>query len=189
VATEREFAEYAPPRLHAGVTASAPSVVAAILHAGVTVMEPGTPDANMHAGVTERAAVELAETRQAGVMVMEPTVYELNVHEGVTVSVPTVAAEKVQMFVQADCRPIRKVVAEGVPHTNAPDDSSCAAVLIDPQLLIVSDAVPATKVSGAPTVRVPTAAVKTPVAVFIAVTATGAAWVVTWKLPGAGFIT
>jgi len=156
VLTEREFAEYAPPRLHAGVTASAPSAVAASLHAGVTVIEP--------------------------------TVYPENVQEGVTVSVPTVAAEKVQMFVQAACRPIRKVVAVGVPHTKAPTDANSAAVVIPVQPPIVSDAVPATKVSGAPTVRVPTAAVKTPVAVSIAVTATGAAWVVTWKLSADGLI-
>jgi len=147
VLTEREFAEYAPPRLHAGVTASAPSAVAASLHAGVTVIEP--------------------------------TVYPENVQEGVTVSVPTVAAEKVQMFVQAACRPIRKVVAVGVPHTKAPTDANSAAVVIPVQPPIVSDAVPATNVSGAPTVRAPTAAVKTPVPILIAVTATGAAWVVT----------
>ena len=121
---------------------------------------------------------------------MELTVYELNVHEGVTASVPTVApAEMVQRGVaQVAAEPMRKVVAVGVPQTNAPVDSSCAALVIDPQSAIVSDAVPATKVSGAPTVRVPTAAVKTPVPVLIAVTATGAAWVVTWKLFAAGLI-
>jgi len=132
---------------------------------------------------------QLAE-KTFGLMVMVPTVYPENMHEGVTVSVPTVApAEMLQRGVpQEAVEPIWKVVAVRVPHTNAPVDSSCAAVVIDPQLLIVSDAVPATKVSGAPTVRVPTAAVKTPVAVSIAVTATGAAWVVTWKLSADGLI-
>ena len=38
------------PRLHAGVTDSAPKVVAARLQAGVTV--PPEPEANMQAGVT-----------------------------------------------------------------------------------------------------------------------------------------
>jgi len=81
-------------------------------------------------------------------------------HEGVTVSVPTVAAVKVQMFVQAACRPIWNVVAVVVPHANAPTDASVAAVVIPVQPVIVSDAVPATKVSGAPTLRVPTLAVR-----------------------------
>ena len=138
--------------------------------------------------MTESAPSAVAASLQAGVTVMELAVYPENVHEGVTGSVPTVAAEKVQRFVQAAWRPIRKVVAVGVPHTNAPVDSSCAAVVIPVQPPIVSDAVPVTKVSGAPTVRVPTAAVRTPVAVLIAVTATGAACVVTWKLPAAGLI-
>jgi hypothetical protein len=39
------------PRLHAGVTDSAPRVVAARLQAGVTV--PPEPEANMQAGVTD----------------------------------------------------------------------------------------------------------------------------------------
>jgi len=108
--------------------------------------------------------------------------------EGVTVSVPTVAAENVQMLVHAASRPIRKVVAVGMPHTKAPIDASAAALVIAPHPLIVRTAVPATKVSGAPTVRVPTAAVRKPVAVLIAVTATGADWVVTWKLPAAGLV-
>lgn len=43
---------------------------------------------------------------------------------------------------------------------------------------------PATRVSGAPTVRTPTAAVRKPVTVLMAVTATGADWVDTWKLAG-----
>jgi hypothetical protein len=122
------------------------------------------------------------------VTVIEPTVYPLNMQEGVTVSVPTVAAENVQMLVHAASRPIRKVVAVGVPHTKAPIDASAAALVIAPHPLIVRTAVPATKVSGAPTVRVPTAAVRKPVPVLIAVTATGADWVVTWKLPAAGLI-
>jgi hypothetical protein len=125
----------------------------------------------------------------AGFTVIPLTVYVLNMHEGVMVSVPTEAPEeKVHRFVHAACKPIRKVVGVGFPHTKAPVDANCAAVVIPVQLPIVSDAVPATKVSGVPTVRVPTAAVRTPVKVSIAVTATGATWVVTWKLFAAGFI-
>ena len=160
VVTVRELPVYAPPRLHAGMTASAPSVVAESVHAGVTVMVPGVPEENVQDGVTTSEPAALAETRQAGVTVIEPTVYPLNMQEGVTASVPTVAAENVQMLVHAACRPIWKVVAVGVPHTKAPNDSSCAALVMPVHPPIVRTAVPATKVSGAPTVRVPTAAVR-----------------------------
>jgi len=121
--------------------------------------------------------------------------YALNMHEDVTVSVPTVAAEKPQVLVHEEPSqmPILKVVAVGVPQTaTVVEDARVPALVIPaavhPAPVMVSEAVPATKVSGAPTVRVPTAAVRTPVAVLIAVTATGAAWVVTWKLPAAGLI-
>jgi len=114
----------------------------------------------LHAGVTESAARVVAVSRQAGVTVIEPTVYPLNMQEGVTASVPTVAAENVHMLVHAACRPIWKVVAVGVPHTKAPTDASVAASVIPVHPPIVRTAVPATKVSGAPTVRVPTAAVR-----------------------------
>ena len=120
--------------------------------------------------------------------VIEPTVYPLNMQEGVTASVPTVAAENVQMLVHVACRPIRKLFAVGA-HTKAPTDASCAALVMVPKHPpIVRTALPATKVSGAPTVRVPTAAVRKPVAVLIAVTATGADCVVTWKFPAEGLI-
>ena len=116
-------------------------------------------EARLHAGVTVGAPPEV-EMPQAGVTAMGPTVPLANMQEGVTVSVPTVAAENVQMLVHAACRPIRKVVAVGVPHTKAPKDASCAALVIPVHPPIVRTAVPAKKVSGAPTERVPTAAVR-----------------------------
>jgi hypothetical protein len=91
---------------------------------------------------------------------VNPVVYPLNMQEGVTASVPTVAAENVQMLVHAACRPIWKVVAVGVPHTKAPEDASVAALVIPVHPPIVRTAVPAKKVSGAPTERVPTADVR-----------------------------
>jgi len=148
------------PKLHAGVTVGAPPLTETA-QAGVTVMDPGMPEENMHAGVTA-----------------PPVPPVENMQDGVTVSVPTVAAVKEQMLVHAACRPILKVLAVGVPHTNAPNDSSCAALVIPVQPLIVKEAVPATNVRGAPTVKVPTAAVRKPVPVLIFVTAIGAAWVV-----------
>ena len=85
--------------------------------------------------------------------------------------------------------PILKVVAVGVPHTaTVVEVASVAASVIPAHPVMANEAVPATKVSGAPTVRVPAAAVKTPVTVLIAVTATGADWEVTWKVPAAGLI-
>ena len=133
------------PRLQAGVTVPAGRAVPAVLlreQAGVTVMEPAVPEANMQAGVTV------------------PPEPEVNTQAGVTVSVPTVAAENVQIFVHAACSPIWKVVAVGVPHTNAPTEARVAAVVIPVQPVMVRLAVPATNESGAPTVRVPTAAVR-----------------------------
>jgi len=144
-------------------------------------------EARLHTGVTVGAPPKV-EMPQAGVTDMEPAVPPVNMQEGVTASVPTVAAENVQRLVHAACRPIRKVVAVGVPHTKAPNDASCAAVVMPVHPPIVRAAVPATKVRRAPTGRVPTAAVRTPVTVLIAVTATGADWVVTWKLPAADLI-
>jgi hypothetical protein len=144
-------------------------------------------EARLHTGVTVGAPPKV-EMPQAGVTDMEPAVPPVNMQEGVTASVPTVAAENVQRLVHAACRPIRKLFAVGGPHAKAPNDSSCAALVIPKHPPIVRTAVPATKVSGAPTVRVPTAAVRTPVPVSIAVTATGADWVVTWKLPAADLI-
>ena len=114
------------------------------LQAGVTASEPRLVAARLHAGVT----------------VIEPGVPVANMQEGVTVSVPTVTAENVQMFVHAACSPIWKVVEVGVPHTKAPTEARVAAEVIPVQPPTVNDAVPATNVSGAPTVRVFTAAVR-----------------------------
>ena len=87
---------------------------------------------------------------------------------------PTVATVNVQRLVHAACRPIRKVVAVGVPHTKAPNDSSCAAVVMPVHPPIVRAAVPATKVRRVPTEGVvPKEAVRMCVVVLIAVTATG----------------
>ena len=116
-------------------------------------------EAKLHAGVTVGAPPEV-EMPQAGVTAMGPTVPLANMQEGVTASVPTVAAENVQMLVHVACRPIRKLFAVGA-HTKAPTDASCAALVMVPKHPpIVRTALPATKVSGAPTVRVPTAAVR-----------------------------
>jgi len=147
VVTEREFAAKVPPRLHAGVTASAPSVVAARLHAGVTVMEPGVPPENMQ--------------------------------EGATVSAPTVATENRHSVagVHAASWPTLKEVAVGVPHAK-PEKVPVKEPNEQPDT-VREVPVPATNVSGAPTVRVPTDAVTMCVLMLIAVTATGAGWVVT----------
>jgi hypothetical protein len=82
---------------------------------------------------------------------------------GFTVSVPAVATLNVHVLVQdaPPHSPIWKVVAVGVPHTTTfVAEASCAAVAMTPHPLIVREAVPATKVKGVPTARVPTAAVK-----------------------------
>jgi hypothetical protein len=68
------------PRLHAGVTDSAPRVVAARLQAGVTV--PPEPDANMQAGVTVMptgvpATAHVVVQAAVGLIVKEP---EAGVH-------------------------------------------------------------------------------------------------------------
>ena len=140
VVTVREFAAKVPPRLHAGVTASAPSVVAARLHAGVTVMGPGVPPENMQ--------------------------------EGVTVSAPTAAALNWHSVVQAASWPTLKEVAVGVPHAKP-----VKAPVKDPgkvqEDMVREVPAPAMKLSGAPTVRVPTAAVTKCDTVLIKVTATG----------------
>ena len=140
VVTVREFAAKVPPRLHAGVTASAPSVVAARLHAGVTVMGPGVPPENMQ--------------------------------EDVTVSAPTAAALNWHSVVQAASWPTLKEVAVGVPHAKP------VKALVKEPGNVQEDTVrevpaPAMKLSGAPTVRVPTAAVTKCDTVLIKVTATG----------------
>ena len=64
------------------------------------------------------------------------------------------------MFVHAACSPIWKVVAVGVPHTNAPTEARLAAEVIPVQPPIVKAAVPAKNLRGVPTARVPTAAVR-----------------------------
>jgi len=89
--------------------------------------------------------------------------------------VPTVATVNVQRLVHAACRPIRKVVAVGEPHTKAPNDASVAALVIPVHAPIVRTAVPATKVRRVPTEgAVPKeAVVRMCVVVLIAVTATG----------------
>jgi hypothetical protein len=132
------------PRLQAGVTESAPSVVAARLHAGVTVMDPGVPE---------------------------------NMQEGVTVSAPTVAALNRQSVAHPASWPTLKVVAVVVPHAK-PENVPIKEPTKEQPDIVREVPMPATKVSGAPTVRAPTDEVTKCVTVLIAVTATGAAWVV-----------
>lgn len=126
--------------MQAGVTASAPSVVAASLHAGVTVMEPRVPPENMQ--------------------------------EGVTVSAPTVAALNWHSVVHAASWPTLKEVAVGVPHAK-PEKAPVKEPGKVHEVMVREVPAPAIKLSGAPTVRVPTAAVTKCDTVLIKVTATG----------------
>ncbi len=119
VVTVRELAAYAPARLHAGVTASAPSVVAARLHAGLTVMEPGVPVANMHVGVTVMptgmpVTTQVAVQEAVPLMAKEPAVGE-QAYTG-----PVTNAERLVGF--APPHPlIEKLLVEPCPnHTGAP---------------------------------------------------------------------
>ena len=106
-----------------------------------------------------------------------------NMQEGVTVNEPTVPPT-VHMIVHVIVSLIWKVPAPGA-HANAPLLASRAGVVIVPQVMVRVD-VPNTKVRGANWVIVPTGAEK--VLVVMPVTVTGAAKVVTWKVPAPGLI-
>jgi hypothetical protein len=95
--------------------------------------------------------------------------------EGVTVSAPTVATVNWHSVagVHVASWPTLKEVAVGVPHAKP-----VKAPVKEPrkvhEVMVREVPAPATKLSGAPTVRVPTAAVTKCDTVLIKVTATGA---------------
>ena len=138
----------------------------------------------LHAGVTVREPSVLTAMLQAGMTVMEPGVPPASMQEGVTVNEPTVPVT-VHGVVQSALALIWKVPAPGA-HANAPLLASRVGLVIVPQAVMVRADVPNTKVRGANWVIVPTGAEK--VLVVMPVTVTGAAKVVTWKLPAAGLI-
>ena len=139
----------------------------------------------LHAGVTVREPSVLAARLQAGMTVMEPGVPPASMQEGVTVRVPNVVTKIVHMVVQLAVALMRKVPGNG-KHANAPVFSSRASLVIEPQVVMERLDVPATKVRGANWVIAPTGAEK--VLDATPVTVTGAAKVVTWKLPATGLI-